>query len=112
MTKYAKLICTAVFLSVMFVPAAYAGDEKHKSGTHTLQGCLADGTTEGMYVLATKKEAKATDMKAKDVQVKADASFEAHVGHEVKLTGEWKKADDGMDSFVANKVEHVAATCS
>lgn len=107
MRKFGFLI---IALPLIFAAstATQAGD-KHGEKRHegTIQGCLGDGASDGWYVLTKRKEDR-----TKEVQVIGDASFEAHIGHEVQLTGEWKKAEDGSKHFQAAGMKHIAATCS
>ena len=72
----------------------------------TLQGCLADGPADGWYVLQVK-----SGEKTEEVRVEGNASFEAHLGHEVKLTGTWVETD-GRKHFRATAMQHIAATCA
>jgi hypothetical protein len=77
-------------LSVALAPLALAGhetpggakgDKAQAKGKTTLSGCLTQGTQEGVYTLKTKAQAK-------EVEVRG-AALKEHLGHEVKLTGEW-----------------------
>ena len=108
MKRIGWLICALSVVFVAFAPTAQAGGEgkEKKEGPQTIQGCLSDGEGEGWYVL-TKKKGDET----KEIQVKGNDSFEAHVGHEVKLTGTWEEAE-GEKHFNATAMEHVAASCS
>lgn len=111
MKKLGFLICALPLLIAAAAPAAYAGEkgEKKKGDKHhkgTIQGCLSDGASDGWYVLTKQKQDK-----TKEIQVEGDASFDAHIGHEVKLTGKWKKGDDDSKYFKATDMEHIAATC-
>jgi hypothetical protein len=107
MKKFGFLILALPFI-VAASTAAYAGDQQgEKQGEGTIQGCLSDGASDGWYVL-TKRKGDET----KEIQVSGDATFEAHIGHEVQLTGEWKEAGDGSKHFQATGMKHIAETCS
>lgn len=86
-------------------PLAAAGDKEHRDKGE-MKGCLSAGAGEGAYVLTKKKKDR-----TKEVAVMGGADMAAHVGHIVKLTGEWHKDDDGAKTFHATGMEHVAASC-
>lgn len=106
--KKLTLTASATLLLLLTVtPMALAGEhEGDMKGEKTIQGCLSDGPADGWYVLAVPK-----DDGTKDVSVEGDDSFEAHIGHEVKLTGEWMTKDDGTKYFHASGMEHVSTNC-
>lgn len=100
---------TLVLAAVAFLAPAVEAGEGHEGekmkGEKTIQGCLADGDMDGWYVLTVIKEDK-----NKAVKVEGDDSFEAHIGHEVELTGTWVKEGDSKH-FAAAGMKHLAATC-
>jgi hypothetical protein len=110
MKKSVWLIVASCLLLVAVASIAQAGEKSDKEkmeGEKTIQGCLSDGPADGWYVLTKKK-----DEGTKEIRVEGDDSFEAHIGHEVKLTGEWKKGEDGSKHFHAGGMEHVSTDCS
>jgi hypothetical protein len=121
-------------LSVALVPGVAMaggenkGDKTSGKGKTTLTGCLSQGSQDGSYTLKTKAQTK-------DVEVKGLAHLKDHVGHEVKLTGEWMegshageaktetsgstgtketaRTDKGADKhFMVSDIQHIAASCT
>jgi hypothetical protein len=121
-------------LSIALAPALAVaggenkGDKASGKGKTTLTGCLSQGTQEGAYTLKTKGQTT-------DAEVKGLATLKDHVGHEVKLTGEWMegshagqaktetssstgtkepaRTDKGADKhFMVSSIEHIAASCT
>jgi hypothetical protein len=91
---------------LVLTPAAQAdhkGDES-SGEAKTIQGCLGDGPADGWYVLTVKKGEE-----KEQVKVRGNASFEGHIGHEVKLTGSW--VEEGGKHFNATAMQHVAGSC-
>ena len=96
------------------------GADKDKS----LTGCVAGPNDEGMYTLKAKGHHREIEIGPSDV-------VKAHVGHEVKLTGEWEKSGEAIGEnekketktektkehmkmerhFKVEKVDMVADTC-
>ncbi len=77
-----------------------------------LTGCLAKNAEGNGYVLTNGKYTKG-------VAVKTPEDISAHVGHEVKLTGNWEKSDEKlgtekatMRTFDATSLKHIADTCN
>ena len=108
MKKLTMLICGVALVTLGLTPV-YAGEKsgEKKEGAKAMEGCLADGASDGWYVLTKKKD----DGTTKDVKVQGDDSFEAHIGHQVELTGEWKGEGDEK-YFHATGMKHLAASCS
>ena len=86
------------------------------AGAASITGCLSGPTPQGVYLL-TRSE------KPHRVAVGGDSDLPAHVGHTVKLTGEWAKngadiGEMGKDlgakhgHFKVTDVEHISDTCS
>jgi hypothetical protein len=120
-------------LSVALAPALAVagnetkGDKAQDKGKTSLTGCLSQGPQEGTFTLKTKAEAK-------DVEVAGLAHLKDHIGHEVKLTGEWMegthagqvktdaketgtkeaaRSDKGAQRhFMVKDIQHIAASCS
>jgi hypothetical protein len=115
-------------LSVALAPALAVaggenkGDKTQDKGKTSLTGCLSQGSQEGTYTLKTKDQAKS-------VEVAGLAHLKDHVGHEVKLTGEWMEgthagqAQTGTKEtassdksahrhFMVKDIQHIAASCS
>jgi hypothetical protein len=104
--KQMGTLAAALALVILALAAPVrAGDGEQADGPTTIRGCLADGAADGWYVL-TKKKGDET----KEIQVEGDDSFEAHVGHEVELTGTWEEGESGK-YFAATAMKHIAATC-
>jgi hypothetical protein len=82
----------------------------------TITGCLKGPNSEGVYELTTKQAAQA-------VEVGGDPDLAKHVGHTVKLTGDWAKTgaeigekQEGPEEkeerhFKVTAVEHLAVGC-
>lgn len=102
MKKLIFLICASCLFSATAMTAV-AGEGHEKT---TIQGCLGEVEGDDWFVL-TKKSKDRT----KRVAVMGDDTFSPHVGHEVKLTGEWKKGAESKKYFAASGMEHVAASC-
>jgi hypothetical protein len=73
--------------------------------TETLTGCLAKAD-DGSFTLTEKGK---TD-KVK-LHTMSDLGLGSHVGHTVRLTGEWQ-GEGSAKMFHVAKMEHVAASCS
>lgn len=65
----------------------------------SLQGCLAAGTEPNTWKLTKGKKAYTV----------SGTDLSQHVGHEVKLTGDWETKGK---SFKASNVEHISDTCT
>jgi hypothetical protein len=95
--------------------------DKDKDKATTLSGCLSTTGDSNVYRLKTKE---------KEVEVRGTDSLKEHVGHEVKLTGQWMagtsatigspsegketaRTDGGIGRhFMVSNIEHVATTCT
>ena len=75
---------------------ALANDDEGMA--ETLAGCLAE--VESGFVLQTADG---------DVALEGEG-LDAHVGHTVKVTGEWEESD-GERYFAVSEMEHVSASC-
>jgi hypothetical protein len=73
--------------------------------TETLTGCL-EKAGDGFALAQKGKTEKVT------LHAASDLGLAAHVGHTVRLTGEWKQGDGGAKVFHVSKMEHVSASCS
>jgi hypothetical protein len=71
----------------------------------TLTGCLAKAD-DGSFTLTEKGKTEKVKL-----HTASDLGLGAHVGHTVRLTGEWK-GDASAKVFHVSKMEHVAASCS
>jgi len=105
--------------------ATYA-NENHTTGdtgkTVTLTGCLQSTSEDGVYILKTE---------AKQVEVRGKSELKDHVGHQVKLSGNWadgRSASSGKEKtssagkektgsqeqgrhLAVTNIEHIAASC-
>ena len=72
----------------------------------TLTGCL-EKAGESSFTLAQKGKTEKVKLHGA-----SDLGLGAHVGHTVKVTGEWRDGDDGGKVFHVSKMEHVSPSCS
>jgi len=95
--------------------------DKDKDKATTLSGCLATTGDSSLYRLKTKD---------KEVAIRGVDSLKDHVGHEVKLTGQWMAGTSSTSGsqtagketartdgsigrhFMVSNIEHVATTCT
>lgn len=102
--------------------------DKDKDKATTLSGCLSTTGDSNVYRLKTKD---------KEVEIRGTDSLKDHVGHEVKLTGQWMAGTSSSSSssssmsgsqtagketartdgsigrhFMVSNIEHVATTCT
>jgi hypothetical protein len=82
--KRALLLASAALVVVVATGVATADNMAGKSKPATVTGCLSGPNEEGVYVLKTKTT---------KVEVGGLADLKDHVGHEVKLTGNWASAE-------------------
>ncbi len=107
--KTPAIIVTIIAASALAIGYAQA---------ETITGCLKGPNSEGVYELTN------TQQKG-EVEVGGSSELSAHVGHTVKLTGEWVKSgadigeketagkeDTHEHHFKVSAVEHIAAGCS
>jgi len=117
-----------VFLSAQDKPTKTAGG-KQPAKPATVEGCLTGPNDQNVYVLANEDHCC--------ILLEGEPDLSAHVGHKVKLTGEWvegpeqirgreniagKKVREGKKVekepepeqrfFKVAKVEHLADTCT
>jgi len=121
----------AAIVALAAAPSAVqAGGDKSTSTSDkdkatTLSGCLSTTGDSNVYRLKTKD---------KEVEIRGTDSLKDHVGHEVKLTGQWMagtSSSSGSTSgsqtegketartdgsigrhFMVSNIEHVATTCT
>jgi hypothetical protein len=94
------IICLFIAVSLAFADDA----PKDKSGSQdkSITGCLSGPNAEGTYLLKTDKGS---------VEVGGNDELKSHVGHEVKLTGEWAKSGSAIgENESAEKKEPGAAS--
>jgi hypothetical protein len=89
-----------VILLVATIATAFA----QKTET-ALTGCLAKAD-DGSFTLTEKGKTEKVKLHAA-----GDLGLAAHVGHTVKLTGEWQ-GEGAAKVFHVTKMEHVSASCS
>lgn len=128
MKKFAfTIVCLLIAGTLAFADGAPKEKDKNASTDKNITGCLSGPNAEGAYVLKTDKG---------DVEVGSDSQLKEHVGHEVKLTGEYAKpgaamgeneaaekkqsgAKSGMGDkdknerhFKVSKIEHISDSCT
>jgi hypothetical protein len=130
MKKFAlTIVCLLIAGTLAFADDAAKDKDKSAASDKTLTGCLSGPNAEGAYLLKTDKG---------EIEVGGNDQLKSHVGHEVKLTGEYaksgsaigenekaEKSESGAKSemgekgkeknekhFKVEKIDHVADTCS
>ncbi len=112
------LLLLAVTLAfTLSVFAQTAGETAKKAGTKakkesTLTGCIsAQPDANGNYTLSNGRYKKGVEITPTD-------KVKDHAGHQVRLTGEWAKAETpgggtamSMKSFEVASVKHISDTC-
>lgn len=115
----------AAFLALVAI-SVVAQDASTTNKQTTVKGCLSGPNAEGAYVLKTAK--------GHAFEVGGNDQLKSHVGHEVKLTGNWvksgseigenesaeknEKSEAGEHHEVAERhfkvgdIQHIADTCS
>lgn len=115
----------AAFLALVTTSVVGQGSSTANKQT-TVKGCLSGPNSEGAYVLKTAK--------GHAFEVGGNDQLKSHVGHEVKLTGNWvksgseigenesaeknEKSETGEHHGVAERhfkvsdIQHVSDTCS
>lgn len=102
MKKFAlTIVCLLIAGSLAL--ADEAPKDKSASSDKSITGCLSGPNSEGAYVLKTDKGA---------VEVGNDSQLKDHVGHEVKLTGEFTSPSGIGGNEAAEKQEPSAKTGS
>ncbi|MFB3814313.1 MAG: hypothetical protein ACE14L_09380 [Terriglobales bacterium] len=81
--------------------AGEAREHAASGAQHKLTGCLARSADGSGYTLTNSKYKNG-------VEVKSSEDLSAHVGHKVKLSGEWEKPGA---TFNATKMTHISDTC-
>lgn len=117
-----SVLCLLVVGSLAFADEAAKDKDKNAAADKTITGCLSGPNSEGVYVLKTAEKGS--------VEVGGDKQLKEHVGHEVKLTGDWTKSGSAIGEneaaekkesstkeknerhFKVEKIEHVSDTCS
>lgn len=127
--KIAEGIAFLVTLLIVVTVTLNAAQESSTAGKQTtVSGCLSGPNSEGAYVLKTTK--------GHGVEVGGNDQLKAHVGHEVKLTGNWVKSGSEIGErenetaeaneksetaehhgvserhFKVSDIQHVSDTCS
>jgi hypothetical protein len=117
------LVAFLILVTTTFVVAQESSTANKQS---TVKGCLSGPNSEGAYVLKTAK--------GRAFEVGGNDQLKSHVGHEVKLTGNWvksgseigenesaeknEKSEAGEHHGVAERhfkvadIQHVSETCS
>lgn len=90
------LVVLVLSLALVATAAARPGDDK--SGTKTMVGCLSGPNAEGQFTLQAGK--------GKEFQISSSQDLKPHVGHKVKVTGTWEKAEASADASSTEKKEH------
>ena len=115
-----------VFLVLATASFAVAQESSTANKQTTVKGCLSGPNAEGAYILKTAK--------GHGVEVGGNEQLKAHVGHEVKLTGNWVKSGSEIGEnesaekneksesaehhgaaerhFKVSDIQHVSDTCS
>ncbi|HXE91849.1 MAG TPA: hypothetical protein VNK82_12905 [Terriglobales bacterium] len=120
--RYAFIVCTLV-LSVAVTLAAQQADQPSDKPAakptqakatspapeeKTLVGCLTGPDASGAYTLTNPAGNK-------PVQLVSTEDLKAHVGHQVKVSGQWEEAaaagGKAEKKWKADKVEMMSATC-
>ena len=124
-TARAIAVLTA-FFALATMTAVVAQESSTGNKQTTVKGCLSGPNTEGAYVLKTAK--------GHAFEVGGNDQLKSHVGHKVKLTGNWvksgseigenesaeknEKSEAGEHHGVAERhfkvsdIQHVADSCS
>ncbi len=101
MKKFAlTVVCLLIAGSLAFADDAAKDKDKSASADKTITGCLSGPNAEGAYLLKTDK--------GEQVEVGGDKDLKSHVGHEVKLTGEYAKPGTIGENESAEKNESAA----
>lgn len=84
--------CTLALLLVVFLnaqdkPKKAAGD-KQQGRSANVEGCLTGPNDQNVYVLANEDECC--------ILLEGEPDMSAHVGHKVRLTGEWAEGPEGI----------------
>ena len=111
-----RAILTAAIVAVAIL--AIAMTTGYGIAAETITGCLKGPNSEGVYELTNKQE-KST------IEVGGNPELADHVGHTVKLTGEWVKSgaeigekeaagkeEESERHFKVSSVKHIAVGCA
>jgi hypothetical protein len=123
--------CTLSLLLAVFLGAQDSPKKpgKQKAKAATVEGCLTGPNEQNVYVLANEKRCC--------ILLEGEPDMSAHVGHKVKLAGEWVEGPEGIQGreniagkkvregkkvkddpepeqrfFKVTKVVHLADTCA
>ncbi len=126
MKKFALTIVCLLIAGSLALAGEAPKDKDKSASDKSISGCLSGPNSEGAYVLKTDKG---------PVTIAEDSQLKEHVGHEVKLTGEFtsaagigekesaEKNEAGAKSgmaekgknerqFKVSKIDHIADTCT
>ncbi len=89
MKKFAlTVVCLLIAGALAFADEPAKDKDKSASSDKTLAGCLSGPNAEGAYTLKTADKGS--------IEVGGDKDLKSHVGHEVKLTGEYAKSGSAI----------------
>lgn len=125
MSRAIALVAAAFFLLVATSVVAQESSSMAKKET-SVKGCLSGPNSEGAYILKTAK--------GHAFEVGGNDQLKSHVGHEVKLTGNWVKSGSEIGEnesaekneksessehhgvaerhFKVSDIQHIADSCS
>jgi len=115
------LLTGATFIFALSVTAAAQNQGTTNNGQKTVTGCLSGPNDEGAYVLKSSSGGA--------FEVGGNNQLKAHVGHTVRLTGEWVKSgaeigekesaeknekNEGKAErhFKVTEIHHISDSCS
>lgn len=122
------IVCLLIAGALAFADEPAKDKDKSAAADKTVTGCLSGPNAEGAYMLKTDK--------GQEVEVGGDKDLKSHVGHEVKLTGEYAKSgaigenesaernesaakpdmgakkEKNEKHFKVSKIDHISDTCS
>ncbi len=101
MKKFAlTVVCLLIAGTLAFADDAAKDKDKSASSDKTITGCLSGPNAEGAYLLKTADQGS--------IQVGGNDELKSHVGHEVKLTGEFAKSGSAIGEKEDSKKEPAA----
>ena len=126
--KVSRAIALVAAAFLVLVAASVVAQESSSTAKKetTVKGCLSGPNTEGAYLLKTAK--------GHAFEVGGNDQLKSHVGHEVKLTGNWVKSGSAIGEnesaeknekseasehrgvaerhFKVSDIQHIADSCS
>ena len=126
--KMSRAIALVIAAFLVLVATSVVAQESSSTAKKdsTVKGCLSGPNSEGAYILKTAK--------GRAFEVGGNDELKSHVGHEVKLTGNWVKSGSEIGEnesaeknekseaaehhgvaehhFKVSNIQHVSDTCS